>query len=94
MSHLHAAFLGYGVVKLAAPSVIEPRIPVVGCGHSQALLGTCAHVTEKLPSGTGVAVTGIISLIAQLATKPVLEDISSSVLNSTCKNLYSVVPVE
>ena len=92
INHLHVAEMGYGNGPL--PSEIVPLIaPTAGGAHSHTLIGTCAQDTAEM-RGTGVVVTGIITLIAQLATKPVCADISSSVLNSTCKNLYSVVLVE
>ena len=93
INHLHVAEMGYGDGPL--PSEIVPLIaPTAGGAHSQALLGTCVHVTAEMRSGGGVVATGTMPRIAQLAMKPVCADISSSVLNSTCKNLYSVVPVE
>jgi hypothetical protein len=48
MSHLHVTFLEYCVVELATPSVIGPRIPVVGF---RTLTRTTRHV-RSLHRGT------------------------------------------
>ncbi len=51
------------------------------------------HVKAAARGGRGGGGGGG-TLMDHLATKPAFGDVSSSVLNSTCKNLYSVEIVE